>query len=757
MKKRAVWLMGIVCTAISMYGENEQDSLKLINLQEVQIISTRATSRTPVAFTDIKKDQITKQNFGLDIPFLLTSIPSILTTSDAGTGVGYTSIRVRGTDGTRINITSNGIPLNDAESHSIYWVNMPDFASSLEDMQVQRGVGTSTNGAGAFGASINMRTQGIPSRAYAEFAGSYGSYNTHKETVKVGSGLINNHFAFDARISNIQSDGYRDRASSDLKSYFIQAGYYGESSTLKFITFGGKEETYHAWDGISRDMLKSNRRYNPNGAIKDDNNNEGKVIGFYNDQLDNYRQTHYQLLFDHTLSPAWNMNIALHYTDGFGYYEEYKNGRTLKEYGLTPFTVDGVTYKKANLVREKLVDSHFGGGIFSFNYKSDKVDGSIGGGLNHYTNDHYGRVSWVKNYMGQLNPDHEYYRNEGKKTDGNIYAKANYGLGSGVSLYADLQYRYINYQINGNNDKWDWTADPERLQRLDIDENFHFFNPKAGIFWEINKNHHAYASFAIAQKEPTRNNYTDGLLVKFPTSEKLFDYELGYSYRNSWFTAGVNLYYMDYKDQLVLNGKLNEIGEPMAENVKSSYRTGIELTAGVKITDYLRWDVNATLSKNRIKNYTEYVSDYDESWEALYTQTERHLGNTTIAFSPSFMAGSLINFDLKGWHASLQSQYVGRQYLDNAGNKENSLDKYFVSHLHASYTFKLRMMKSITVGSSIYNLFNEKYETNGYSQTAAVYTTDAEGNKTGNPQIVNDPRFYPMAGINVLMNVTLRF
>lgn len=736
-------------TAVCTHAE-ETDSLKVVNLQEVQVVSTRATQKTPVAFTNVSKETLRKQNFGLDIPFLLTATPSVLTTSDAGTGVGYTSIRVRGTDASRINVTANGIPMNDAESHSIFWVNTPDLASSLQDMQIQRGAGTSTNGAGAFGASINMRTEGIPSRAYGEASGSYGSFNTHKETVKVGSGLLGEHWAFDARLSNIESDGYRDRASSDLKSYFVQGGYYGEQTTVKFITFGGKEKTYHAWDGISRDDLKNNRRYNPNGEIKED----GKVVGFYSDQTDNYRQTHYQLLFNHLFNRQWNLNVALHYTDGYGYYQEYKNGRTLEEYGLTPFEHDGKLQKKSSLVRQKLVDSGFGGGVFSANYSGDRLTASIGGAANYYSNDHYGKVLWVENYIGTLNPDHEYYRNKGEKTDANLYVKANYELTKTLNFYADLQYRYINYKIRGNNDKWDWTADPARLQRLDVNEDFSFFNPKAGLFWQITPAHSAYASFAVAQKEPTRNNYTDGLFTQRPKAEKLFDYELGYNFRKEWFTAGVNLYYMDYTDQLVLNGKLNEIGEPMAENVKDSYRMGMEVSLGAQIARWLRWDVNATWSKNRIKNYVGYVSDYDADWNDLYTQTAIEAGDTPIAFSPSFMAGSLFSFSLNGFDASLQTQYVSRQYLDNFGRKESSLDPYCVSNLNLAYTFKLRGIKSITVGATVYNLFNTRYETNGYSQTAALYEGDP---KEGRYALAEDPRFYPMAGINALGHITLRF
>ena len=753
----AVALLG---AGVTVHAQTSaKDSMKVVNLQEVQVVSTRATAKTPVAFTNVKKEQISKQNFGQDIPFLLSTTPSVLTTSDAGTGVGYTAIRVRGTDATRINVTANGIPMNDSESHAIFWVNTPDFASSLEDMQIQRGAGTSTNGSGAFGASINMRTQSISSKPYAEVSGSYGSFNTHKETVKVGTGLINKYWAFDARLSNIQSDGYRDRASSDLKSYFVQGGYFGENTTIKFITFGGKEKTYHAWDGISKEQLENDRTYNPNGVILDDNKGKGNPIGFYDDQMDNYRQTHYQLLFNHIFSPAWNLNVAFHYTNGFGYYQEYKNGRSLEEYGLKPFYLPGNSepQEKTNLVRQKLVDSDFGGGIFSLNYQNEKLNASFGGALNRYSNDHYGKVLWVKNYSEQLAPDHEYYRNNGGKTDGNVYLKANYQLTDGLSAYADLQYRYIHYKIDGDNDKWDFTATPPHLQRLDVRENFSFFNPKAGLFWQINPNHSAYASFSVAQKEPTRNNYTDGMFEEHPTAEKLLDYELGYTYRNEWFTAGVNLYYMDYTDQLVLNGKTNDIGEAMAENVKDSYRMGIELALGAKFNDWLRWDINGTWSKNRIKNYVGYV--YDQSLvngvtDDLWTQTAIEGGNSPIAFSPSFIGNSLITLGSNGLEISFQSQYVSRQYLDNFGTKDNSLDAYFVNHLSASYSFQTRYTKGITIGATVYNLFNTKYETNGYSQSVALYEN---GDKTKPYVIKHDPRFYPMAGTNILAHITFRF
>lgn len=748
MKKKAI--MAVALMGVGMVAMAQSQVTDTVALSEVEVLATRASSNTPVAFTNFSKQQIEQINHGKDIPFLIAGTPSVLTTSDAGAGVGYSSMRVRGTDATRINITVNDIPMNDAESHSIYWVNTPDFASSLQDIQIQRGVGTSTNGSGAFGASVNMLTQRFSNTAYGEVSGSYGSFNTNKETVKVGTGLMGNHWAMDARLSHIASDGYRDRASSKLLSYYAQLGYFNAATALRFITFGGKEDTYHAWDGISRDDLANNRTYNPNGEIKHD----GKVTGFYDDQKDIYQQIHYQLILDQAFTPQWKLNFALHYTDGDGYYQEYKNARTLKEYLLEPLDLPSGKVKKASLVRKKAVESDFGGAVFSLKYAGERLHATLGGGFNAYSNDHYGRVLWVENYTAQLDPAHEYYRNNGKKKDFNIYAKGNYDIWKGLSAYVDLQYRHINYKIKGDNDKWDWTASPEHLQTLDINENFDFFNPKAGLNYRINKNQRVYASFAVAQKEPTRNNYTDGLFLEHPRAEKLYDWEAGYEFSNERFHAGANLYYMNYKDQLVLNGKLNEIGEAMAENVPDSYRMGVELTAGVKITEWLRWDVNATLSENKIKNYVGYVSDYTDQWEDMWTQSAVECGNTTIAFSPSVVANSNIAFNYKGFEASLQSQYVSRQYLDNFENKEDSLDPYFVSHLHMAYTFKLPHIRSITAGVSIYNLFNEKYENNGYSMTCALYK---DGDKKNAMQLVSDPRFYPMAGTNVLAHLTLRF
>ena len=724
--------------------EIETDSLRTVELDDVNIMSTRATKTTPVAFTNISGEQIEKVNFGQDLPYLLSMTPSAITTSDAGGGIGYTTLRVRGVDATRINVTANGIPINDAESHSVFWVNLPDLASSVKDIQVQRGAGTSTNGAGAFGASVNLQTGHSSLKPYAEFSGSYGSFNTHKETVKVGTGLIGDHWTFDARLSNISTDGYIDRASVGLNSYYLQGAYYTDNTSVKLITFAGKERTYHAWNYASKEeMAEYGRKYNSCGYMYTDENG---VAHYYDDQTDNYVQKNWQLLVNHTFSPAWNLNVGLHYTKGDGYYQEYKDGRTLVEYALQPFMQDGALVDESDLVRKKAMDNHFGGGVFSLNYKDERLNASLGGALNRYEGDHFGKVLWVKNYAGMLSPDHEYYRNVGTKTDGNVYLKADYSLTDNLNAYADLQYRHIDYTIEGNNDKWNSVTN-DGLQRLDIDDTFDFFNPKFGLSWQINDHNRVFGSFSVAQKEPTRNNYTDGKLLEHPKAERLLDYELGYVFANKWLNIGANLYYMDYKDQLVLTGELNEIGEPVAANVPESYRMGVELMAGVKLDCGFTWDINATLSKNRVKDFTETL--YEDEWvggEQWITKK----GDTHIAFSPDFILNNQFGYNYKGFSASLQSQYVSKQYMSNADCENHVLDAYFVSNLNFAYTFKLPSLKSVTVGCTVYNLFNEEYENNGYAGSGFYYD--------GDQRVRYDYAGYAaQAGTNFLAHLTLKF
>ncbi|MDR0893128.1 MAG: TonB-dependent receptor [Mediterranea sp.] len=742
MKTRRLIAIALVGAGYAAHVQaTDVDSLRTVNLQEVQVVSNRATAKTPVAYTNIGQAELKQVNFGQDIPYLLGMTPSTLTTSDAGAGIGYTTLRVRGTDGTRINVTVNGIPMNDAESHNLFWVNMPDFSSSVKDLQVQRGAGTSTNGAGAFGASVNMQTESAAPLPYAEFDGSYGSFNTHKETVKVGTGLLHNHWTFDARLSNIGTDGYIDRAAVDLNSYFLQGGYFADNTSVKLIAFAGKEKTYHAWNYATKEeMAKYGRRYNSCGEYTDDNGQ----VQYYADQTDNYLQKNYQLLFNHRFSTDWNLNLALHYTKGDGYYEEYKSGASFVAYSLKPFVADGTDVTKSDLVRRKMMDNKFGGGIFSIQYTAHRLSAILGGGLNQYRGNNFGRVIWVKNYVGALDPNHEYYRSRSRKTDGNIYLRANYDLTKTLSAYADLQYRHIGYTIDGSNDKYDWNKGA--MRPLAVDEKFDFFNPKVGLNWDITPGQRAYASFSVAQKEPTRNNYTDGDPNAYPRSERLFDYEVGYSFANRWLTAGANFYYMDYHDQLVLTGALNEIGEPLTQNVPDSYRTGIELMLGVKPFKGFRWDINATWSRNRIKNFVEEVPVYDDSYNLVDTKVTVHK-STRIAFSPDFLLNNRFTYIYKGIEASLQSQFVGKQYMSNAEVEAQTLDKYFVSNLNVAYTFKPRkLVKSITVGLTVYNLFNEEYENNGWA-SSAYYGT----------QRSDDAGYAAQAGTNVLAHLSIRF
>jgi len=748
---------------ISAFSENVTgDSIKNIPLQEVEIVSVRATDKTPVAYSNLNKESIGSVNFGQDIPFLLLLTPSVIATSDAGTGIGYTGFRIRGTDANRINVTINDIPLNDSESQGVFWVNMPDFASSLEDLQVQRGVGTSTNGAGAFGASINMKTENIPVRSYGEFNGSYGSFNTSKLTFKTGSGIIDKHWSFDARLSSIQSDGFIDRASVDLKSYFLQGAYFNEKTMIKFITFSGKEKTYHAWDGVpdyilfpSDPSVKANRTYNPAGYMGDDD--EGNPQ-YYPNQTDNYEQTHYQLSLIQALNSNLKLNAALHYTRGFGYYEEYKQDQNLNEYGLIPFELNQELIETSDLVRQEYLDNYFGGMIFSLGYSKNKLNLSLGGGGNYYDGNHYGNVIWVKNYADDpaFAPSQEYYRSKGKKSDINIYLKGNYSLTKNLNIYGDLQVRRIDYSILGKNNVWDWLAG--EMQDLNVHDIFNFFNPKAGLYYQFTPKNVLYGSVAVAHREPNWDNYTDAGTNEVPRPERLTDYELGYQFNTGNWAFSANLYYMKYKDQLVLNGKINAIGEALTSNVPDSYRTGIELTAGVRIAPCLEWNGNLTLSQNKIKNYTEYVPIYDSDGNAEPEQQANYYGATNIAFSPGIIANSLFTFKYKSFTAGFHSNYVGKQYLDNTGGqtdvdetdtrkKERSIDAYFVNNLRLSYDFG----KRVSVNLSINNLFNEQYETNGW--VWSCYYRQAGGSL----EPYTEKSYFPQAGINVLANVALRF
>ncbi|MDR1937023.1 MAG: TonB-dependent receptor plug domain-containing protein, partial [Tannerellaceae bacterium] len=618
---KSVFLFLASLTAMAAYGGDEPvDTLKIssnVSLDEVVVTATKAVRGTPVAYTDLSKDELASRNDGQGIPSLIAASPSVIVTSDAGTGIGYSGFRIRGTDANRINITVNGVPVNDSESHGVFWVNMPDFASSVENIQIQRGAGTSTNGAAAFGATVALQTQRSDMQPNAEYSVSAGSFGTVKHTVKGGTGLLNDRFVVDARYSNIRSDGFIDRAWAKMSSYYLSAAWYGEHTLLKFQTFGSDEITYQAWNGVSSQWLeKGNRTYNSCGEYW-----EGGVAKFYNNQTDNYLQQHYHLIGSQRLGDRWNMNLTLHYTRGAGYYEDYKADAKYAAYKLPAYTApDGSEVSRTDLVRRKWLDNDFYGGVYSLNYRSEKLQLTFGSAVNNYIGDHFGRVIWAKAANALPSPDYEYYLNTGKKLDYSAYLKGNLQFLHALNGYLDLQYRGIDYSIRGSDDK--------AGDHVDVAKNWNFFNPKAGLNYS-HREHDAFVSFAVANREPNRDNFTEAAPGEHPTHETLYDYEAGYSYANSLFRLGLNLYYMDYTNQLILSGKISEIGEALTTNIKDSYRAGVELTAGLRLASWLSWNGNLTLSRNKINGFTEYVDNWDSG-----EQDAEYLGTTDIAYSP---------------------------------------------------------------------------------------------------------------------------
>ncbi len=744
MKNTLIIFIAIALGINTVQAQNNTDSIKKATLEGIVVSGTRANSNTPVAQATIDKSTITKRNSGQDIPFILSLTPSFITTSDAGTGVGYTGFRVRGTDANRINITVNNIPLNDAESHGVFFVNMPDFASSLSSVQIQRGVGTSTNGSAAFGASLNMQTENARQNPYAELNSTYGSFNTFKNSAKFGTGLMHKYFTVDGRISGITSDGYVDRASVDLRSYYLSASYLNNKTLLKFITFGGKEKTYQAWNGVDLDLVKNhplqyNRTYNELGKYTDDKGN----VQFYDNQTDNYTQTHYQLHGLQEITSSLMLNVALHYTKGEGYYEEYKKDRKYIEYGLTPVVENGETLKKTDLIRQKWLDNDFYGATFALSYAQNKLKLTWGGGINNYEGEHFGKVIWVRK-PNNFDNSKDWYRSSSTKTDANTYLKAYYEILENVFIFSDLQYRSINYKMSGTDDKYDDKA--KQMRDITQTHTYSFFNPKVGLNYKINPFNEAYVSFSVANREPNRNNYTDAGVNDKPTSERLYDTELGYRYQSSRFSAGANLYYMKYKDQLILTGKISEIGEALTSNIPDSYRMGIELLGSVKLNNMLRWEGNITLSQNKINNFTEEgIDEYDSNWNWLNTRSN-YMGKTDIAYSPHIIANSIATFSYNNFEIAWHSNYVGKQFIDNTANNDRAIDAYFVNNVRLNYTFKLPYVKSIEVGFIVNNLFNEEYETNGYNWYSYYL-----GSKR-----VNEKRYFPQAGTNVAGSITIK-
>ena len=746
-------MMGVALAAQS----EEADTLKSVELQNVQVVSTRATRKTPMAFTNMGKEQLKAVNHGQDIPYLLSLTPSVTMTSDAGNGIGYTSLRIRGTDPSRINITANGIPMNDAESAQLYWVNMGDFASSVQSMQIQRGVGTSTNGAGAFGATLNMQTENVGMEPFVGIDLSGGSYYSHKETLRFGTGLLGGHWGIQGRLSNIGSKGYLDRASTKLNSYFLQAGWFGDNTMVKFITFNGVEETYHAWNYTSKyEQALYGRTYNSCGEYYDEEGN----TRYYDNQTDNYHQQNYQLIWNQRLCDVLNLNAALHYTRGDGYYEEYKRKRTLLEYDLDPQE----TWAKSDLVRQKKMLNDFYGVVASLNYNNHQnLQATLGGGWNKYDGDHFGYVTWVKSPVAALLPNHKYYDDNTKKTDFNVYGKVTYDFVPGLNAYVDLQYRHVGIKMVGPTDEINW--DTNKRIVYDMKESYDFFNPKFGMNYDITSNHKVYASYAIAHKEPTRNNFQNSLNAELdqPKAERLNDLEVGYKYQSQLFTAGANLYWMDYKDQFVLTGEIDKIGEAITRNVPDSYRLGVELEAALKPIDWFRWDVNATWSKNRVKGITVQLMDGGVA----------DLGNQPLAFSPDFILNNILTFSYRGAKASVQSQYVSEQYMTNTGFKSYQthddngqlvdvgmmLDGHFTTNVDLSYNFQLPKLgiKDVTVGLTLYNLFSAKFDNNGWAAPAFTQQGDKVIATGWGESDQYEAGFAPSAPFNMMAHLSVNF
>lgn len=739
--KMQVFGTGVVSEEEQVFKLSANENL----IDEVEILSVRANHYSAQSYTDLNKEKIRENNLGLDMPYVLNMTPSVVVTSDAGAGVGYTGIRIRGSDNSRINVTINGMPLNDAESQGTYWVDLPDFASSADNIQIQRGIGTSTNGAGAFGASINVNTNQLKVKPYGESHNSFGSFNTLRNTLAFGTGLINGHFTVDGRLSSITSDGYIDRAASNLKAFYTSLAWIGKKSNLRFNLFSGKEKTYQAWYGVYQDSLKTNRTYNPYT---------------YQDQTDNYLQTHYQFFWNTRINKNFSTTLSLYHTDGKGYYQEYKDDQYFSSYGLNDVYTANDTIYTTDLVRRRWLDNDLFGGNFALNYESARFKSVTGGGYNKYKGNHYGQVVWAE-FASNSTDTGKYYNNSAVKEDLNIFTKNTLFFGAGISAFIDLQFRNVNYTFVGLNDVFE--LDDQTV-------NYAFFNPKAGITYDMNNRNNFYASFGIGNREPNRADFVDSRPSNYPKAESMQDLEAGYNFNGRLFSVSANIYYMNYKNQLVLTGKINDVGSYIRENVEKSFRRGIELQARFVPIKQIEWNANFTYSQNKVGSYTEFIDAYDSF--GGFEQIEVKHENKDLAFSPNIIAGSELKFNLihkmvtypatapyeimeinaqksrAGHKLSLSflSKYVGEQYLDNTQNSARMLNAYFTQDIRLRYELTTIKQYTIALYVQAINVLNKLYESNGY-----VYPYYFDG------ELYNDKWYYPQAGINYLGGISLIF
>ncbi|MDH5397234.1 MAG: TonB-dependent receptor [Cyclobacteriaceae bacterium] len=718
---------------------------------QVVVEATRADENTPTTYVNVLGEEIKKQNFGQDVPYMLENTPSLVTTSDAGAGVGYTGMRIRGSDMTRINVTINGIPVNDSESQGVYWVNTPDLLSSTSSIQVQRGVGTSTNGAAAFGATINMQTNELEEEAYSELNNTVGSFNTLKNTLKFGTGLINGHWSFDGRLSRVSSEGYIQRATSNLQSYYLAGGYYGEKTTIKAISFAGKEVTYQAWWGtpearLTNDLEGMNFVADMNWYSteqRDNLLNSGRTFNYYlyENEVDNYMQDHNQLHISHAFNKTLTAYVALHYTYGRGYYEQFKEGEDFADYDLTEFVTVGGVMNTTDLIRRRWLDNHFYGLTYSVQKENDRTKWVLGGGWNNYEGSHFGEIIWAQ-FSPNQPKNYRYYDNDADKRDFNTYLKVTRELMPQLIFFGDVQYRGISYQAQGpDNDRVGGVP-----KMIDVAANYNFFNPKAGFTWQLNDEMKVYSSYALANREPVRTDFIDNQDGTTPRPEQLHNVELGMKIIKQHLHLQANMYYMGYNDQLVMTGEVNDVGSPIRKNVEDSYRSGIEVSGNYEINSFFDIGANLTLSANKIKEFREIIYDYGVAWDE-FNVIENIYTNPDIAFSPAVIGGGIFSYKPKeNVEFAWMVKYVGNQYLDNTSNENRKIDPYLTNHLRVSYSLYPKWMKEVNMGLLLNNVLNEWYESNGYTF----------GYRGGGLDI-RENYYYPQAGRNFLLSANLRF
>ncbi len=732
-------------------GDNFLTTIKLterpISFGAITVKATRAKDKSPITYTNLEKEEIERNNLGQDVPYLLRWSPSAVVTSDAGTGIGYTGIRIRGTDPSRINVTINGVPLNDSESQGVFWVDLPDFVSSTDNIQIQRGVGTSTNGPAAFGATINLNTSVLQTEPYGQLTGSVGSFNTRRANISFGSGLLNDHFTFDGRISRIDSDGYIDRATANLESYYLSGAYVKKNSSLRLNVFSGHEVTYQAWNGVPAQFINDEnlRTYNSAGTDRPGEPHDNEV--------DDYQQNHYQVLYNNQINRNIDLSLVGNYTRGKGFFELYKGGADFGKYQLPTITIGEETINSSDLIERRWLDNDFYFGSAALNFESDNQQWqmSLGTGYSLYKGDHFGEVIWARN-ASTTELNHRYYDNEGIKNDFNIFGKTNYQITSTLNGFLDLQYRRVDYEFEGfNNDG------------LPVNQmvDFNFFNPKVGLSFLPSPSTTVYAYFGVANKEPNRSDFTDTSPDSRPTHETLYDTEIGV--KKSWNKAALeaNMYFMTYDNQLVLTGQINDVGEYTRVNVPDSYRLGVELVGGLQITD--QFDVNAsvTLSDNKIASFTEFI----DNWDTWAQETVLH-EETNLAFSPNAIVNTDIRYTFlsnrnQEGNISLLSKYVGKQFIDNTSNEHTALDAYFFSDIRLGYTLKTKFLKEIGVILLVRNIFDAKFSTNAWTYR---YISEGYDGRADDPHTrleqgatYNLTGFYPQAGRHFLLGLNLKF